>query len=124
LFNRQEDKIYSYLKGERADPRLAAGAVGDTGGRRFLPDAAGAALIGFDLDPAQMRCFRSEGPRMIATWDWDGGTDSGSRSDGGAAAGAAESPVLASLRLTSGSTRCSSSVTVASLQDGSMGQYQ
>jgi phage-related tail fiber protein len=30
---------------------LAAGAVGDTGGQRFLPDAAGAALIGFNLDP-------------------------------------------------------------------------
>ncbi|XP_025813034.1 uncharacterized protein LOC112890341 [Panicum hallii] len=73
-----------------------------------------------------MRCFGSEGPRIIATRDWDGGAGSGSRLDGGAAAaaGAAESPVPASLRLTSGSTRCLSTVTVASLRDGSMGQYQ
>jgi hypothetical protein len=61
---------------------------------------------------------------MIATRDWDGGAGSGSKSDGGAAAaaGAAKSLVPASLRLTSGSTRCSSSVTAASLRDGSMGQ--
>jgi hypothetical protein len=64
-----------------------------------------------------MRCFGSEGPSFPATRDWDAGA--------AAAIGAGESLVPVSLCLTSRSTRCSSSVAaaLASLRDGSMGQY-
>lgn len=94
----------------------AAGEVGDTGGRLALIDAAVDGLMTrlfFTAAPMGTRTFGSEVPSMTAASD--GGTRSRSGSDGLVAVGG-ESPLSASLSLTSGST--GRSVAAASLRDG------
>ena len=117
-----EQKFFFPYRKECTMLRLRPAAeVGDTGGRLFLVDAVAAGLCltrarffaatAPSLDfctparPARALCFGSTGPTMI----WDGG-----------AAGAAESPLPASLSRTSEGAGSGSgqSTKAASLRDG------